>query len=66
MKKATNILESYVKTYKSVIELYEAQPNNQAVTEYSANQAKVYIQELNEAIAILNANIEANETLKTP
>ncbi len=57
MKKAIEILKSYVKTYQSHIELYEYNPHNQAISEYSANEAKKNIIELNQAIVILEKNI---------
>ena len=53
MKKAISILHQHIGSYHSMIELYEANPHNQAITEYTANEAKKNIVELQAAIAAL-------------
>jgi hypothetical protein len=55
MKKAIEILEQHIRSYRSMVELYEAQPHNHAVTEYSAKQAGEHIRDLEWAIAALKA-----------
>lgn len=53
VKKAIEILEQHIRSYQSMIELYEAQPHNQAITEYSAKEAEKNIIELRAAVAVL-------------
>ena len=53
MKKAISILHQHIGSYHSMVELYEANPHNQAITEYTANEAKKNIVELQAAIAAL-------------
>jgi len=57
MKKAIEILEQHIRSYRSMIELYEANPYNQAITEYSAKESANCIVELQAAVATLNAEI---------
>lgn len=64
MKKAVEILNQYVRTYQSQIELYEANPHNQAITKYSADKAKEYIIELKAALLVLSAAIAVPECTK--
>jgi hypothetical protein len=54
MNKAIEILRQHINSYHAMIELYEAQPHNQAITEYTAKEAERYIKELLSAIAVLN------------
>jgi hypothetical protein len=63
MKKAIEILEQHIKSYQSMVELYEDQPHNQAITEYTANEAKKHIIELRAAVAALkNSGAPAEQT----
>ena len=53
MKKAIEILEQHIRSYRSMVELYEANPHNQAITEYSAKEAAQNIDTLQAAVAAL-------------
>ena len=53
MKKAIEILEQHIRSYRSMVELYEANPRNQAITEYSAKDAAQNIVTLQAAVAAL-------------
>jgi len=55
MKKAIEILESSIRNYRNMVELYEANPGNQAVTKHTADKATTYIVELGYAVAALKA-----------
>jgi hypothetical protein len=58
MNKAIEILRQHINSYHAMIELYEAQPHNQAITEYTAKEAERYIKELLSAIAVLNGKLQ--------
>lgn len=53
MKKAIEILEQHIMSYRSAVELYEDNPRNQAITEYSAKEAAKNIVSLQAAVAAL-------------
>jgi hypothetical protein len=53
MKKAIETLENTIRTYKSISETYDYNPHNQAVTEYTANEAKNNIVDLKKAVEVL-------------
>jgi hypothetical protein len=55
MKKAIEILDQHIRSYRSMVEMYEANPHNQAVTEYSAKEAAKHVVTLQAAVAALIA-----------
>ena len=56
MKTAIELLKEHVRSYQSMIDLYEHDHHNQAVTEYTANEAKKSTTDLNMAITVLTIN----------
>ena len=60
MKKAIEILEQHIRSYRGAVELYEANPGNQAISDYSAKDAARNIIDLQAAVAALRAVEKSN------
>ena len=56
MKRAIRILQQKIQAYRDTVMLYEGDPNNQAVTKFTADDAANGIEELTRAIKVFEEN----------